>query len=930
MALTGYSGLGYQTPWGSLSLDPNVCDGNTATEFASAHSPPNICTAAIDTGASGSISQISFNIKYADNSPTVSLEWSNDHATWSSAGIPALSPPPHGGTYSAWSQTLTGLSLTAQYVRISISDPSGGCAVVELTVPVISAYDCETTTTTLPAEWNSSASFKKLTFALGSPSTGKWWGGTLRLEFNIDVGFTTIDTAHRYYLEACVLRADNATNDGAFFLSSGSGLRFQLVNSTLTYDLEVTLTDQFLDACSASAGGNLVITVYSNWPVSPARHIAITDAELCLRNNAGSTISGSNAGAVPVDQPCDPLCGSNAMTDASGTFSSPNLEGVKYKVISGSPIDMLTLMSGYVNSAASAATYESDGLLRHIDVTIPVPSTAQPFGWLSVKLNLKGTYTPDHDYGQLETTNDYPLYRFLIGCDVHDHGSSFTIDQIAQSDTFDGRYAADFSVDGIELDLCPGSGSVTSAPFGTSMNSNLGHTYRLYIAALHIANDGAGHSGDSLIDWGNFTFTDATFTFTECEPGTAGSYDSTKTADPGPVFSDPSPLPLDSIGGFIAHLNATAVYKKAANPDIVLTYDRWMGPAAPSPTYGAGWHYYHTNTGISDADGHVNQYVGDLYHPPPAGYTLDSFTINSLTEEYCKCLDLDMNSVLLQADTFKGILNALWVSGGPPGKLKHAAHLAPAKHIGSSTVGWEATQEIETTDDVSNCGMVYLPNGRLYINYQYAGDFKQRHNDRFGTGSASDWSASAAADSDHISAAGTGQQQVWRFEVGGAGIPGIIYFAQCRDNRGEEWTTAVEATGNIARGPLCAGAFTGNQYLLLYTRGADGNIFFLSTADPATWSGDGTDTGYAGNVCGFARHPSGRLVGLVQATKGGPCKCLISNDQGSSWTQTAELGISPEIAPVIVSDIAGIIYVVYIESDSPRFVCSVDGGVTFV
>lgn len=314
-----------------------------------------------------------------------------------------------------------------------------------------------------------------------------------------------------------------------------------------------------------------------------------------------------------------------------------------------------------------------------------------------------------------------------------------------------------------------------------------------------------------------------------------------------------------------------------------------------------------------------------------------AFGFYETTQMYCAYIQIVVTTnkqaaVLLQADTFDGALNVLWVSGGPPGKLKHAVHLSPSLHIGDSTNGWETTQVVETDDSTSSCGIVYLPEGRLYVNYEYAGQHRQRYNDQRGTGDVTGWSARAEANANRISAGGRGQEQAWRFLAGSSSQADIIYFSQCRDGQGLGWTDqtmTTKAVDGTARGPLCGGVWTGNQQGLLYTRHSDGKVFYLTTSNPDSWSGTGTDTTFTGNTCGLARHPSGRLVGLLQASAGGACKVIYSSDQGATWTDVS-LSITPTPPPVITCDQGGgVLYIVYIESDQQKYIASLDSGATW-
>ncbi|HXJ40742.1 MAG TPA: hypothetical protein VNH18_15785 [Bryobacteraceae bacterium] len=286
--------------------------------------------------------------------------------------------------------------------------------------------------------------------------------------------------------------------------------------------------------------------------------------------------------------------------------------------------------------------------------------------------------------------------------------------------------------------------------------------------------------------------------------------------------------------------------------------------------------------------------------------------------------------VRLSATTFDGCLNVAWIAEGWPGKLKHQVHLGPQLQIGTSDTGWQPVQTIETTKDCYSCGLVYLPEGRLYLNYNQANTNQQRYNDQLGTGDAADWSAKTAADADHISAGGTGQHQGWRHLAGANSVASGVTFDQCRDGRGAAWTAGTSAAG-AGRGPLVGGAWLNNAYGLLYTQHSDGKIMYLSSGDPDSWpAGPGVDTGFVGNVCGMAEHPSGRLVGIRQMVAGGAITAIISDDSGSTWVAASgAVGISTNPPPAIVA-VGDVLYVVYLVSDSPRFVASTDAGNTWI
>jgi hypothetical protein len=284
----------------------------------------------------------------------------------------------------------------------------------------------------------------------------------------------------------------------------------------------------------------------------------------------------------------------------------------------------------------------------------------------------------------------------------------------------------------------------------------------------------------------------------------------------------------------------------------------------------------------------------------------------------------------MSVDTMNGVLNVAWVSASWPGPLKTRTHAAPLAYLGNSANGWLPKLTIEAGNHAYACGLAYLPNARLYLNYNLEGENKARVNDTMDTGVLADWSDPASADADHISAAGRGQMQTWRLLAGAQSSAGGIAFSQCADNRGDNWSAPVAAIGATAQGPTCGGCWLGNQYGLLYTVFTGGKVRFLLAPNPVSWpAGPGIDTTFTGAVCGLAQHPSGRLVGLVQNLGTGAVRAIWSNDKGAVWQQSAALGITPTIPPQIVC-IGDVFLAVYMSGDDPRFLASLDGGETWI
>lgn len=746
MALTGYSSASiYQAAWGSLSADATVCDGNTATGVDAAHSPPNDVTGAIDAGSTQSIAEIDFTVGYGDNAPSIALEWSTDHITWSTVGLPALSPPPHGGAFSLWTASLTSLSITAQYLRLSVSDPSSSAAVRELTIPSATMM----------------------------------------------VAITGLDLTVRI---GTVL----GPNDKAV-LASGQSVQAAL--GSMIAAPNVSLTGQNLTAS-----------------ISYVTHPPDVNVQISGLSVAAAAGTASPAISVPV-------VGQNANVGQAVLLNTND------KTVALTGQNVTVKIECYKNTVADTGPGQKTYTIFDIGGSHDIAPNLYP------------------DYDSIDLV--FPLPMGMMAS-ASDHA----------------RLASDFA----------GEGYIYFADGNPTPGSDL--------AVFALASFGGG--------------------------GLSGlPYDPT--------------LDFDGLGPG----NAAGIVKNYSAPDAVpkglYTWDGHLIGTYNGPFgYTLGPGYANFSKLVYDNQGGnltCHQKVTGFYHT---------------TRLYCAFIKIvvDTNSqpvVLFQADTFDGALNVLWVSGGPPGKLKHAVHLSPSLQIGTSTVGWETTQQIETMNSTSSCGIVYLPEGRLYINYLYSGQNRQRQNDQRGTGDVAAWSARGAADQNRISAGGRGQEQAWRFIAGAANNADSIHFSQCRDGQGLSWTdttTDIKAVDGTARGPLCGGVFTGNQYGLLYTRNSDSKIFYLTTNDPSKWTGTGTDTTFTGNTCGMARHPSGRLVGVRQASAGADAHVLISNDGGQTWITGGDPGITPTPPPIIVED-GGTLYIVYLIDDQPRFAASTDQGTTW-
>lgn len=160
---------------------------------------------------------------------------------------------------------------------------------------------------------------------------------------------------------------------------------------------------------------------------------------------------------------------------------------------------------------------------------------------------------------------------------------------------------------------------------------------------------------------------------------------------------------------------------------------------------------------------------------------------------------------------------------------------------------------------------------------------------------------------------------------------GNIEFSQCRDGRGDEWTTPVTAA-NGARGVYCGGAFLGNGYGLLWRRDADGVIYWKTSGDATTWAaGNGTATTLTGTPVSLTRTHAGLLVGLLWDSTSKRCRAARSADRGVTWQQdTSDIVQIPALdtPPVLVS-LAHAALAVWTAGDQPLFACSVDGGLSW-
>lgn len=132
---TGLSFSGtYQNAIASLSADPTINDGDSSTGVTAATSPPNDVTAAIDLGGDRSVTAIRIVTGYASASITRALEYalSASPTLWTAISLGAA--PSHGGVFSLETETVSGLSITARYVRYSVEDTAGSASVREIDI----------------------------------------------------------------------------------------------------------------------------------------------------------------------------------------------------------------------------------------------------------------------------------------------------------------------------------------------------------------------------------------------------------------------------------------------------------------------------------------------------------------------------------------------------------------------------------------------------------------------------------------------------------------------------------------------------------------------------------------------------------------------------------------------------------------------------
>jgi hypothetical protein len=300
----------------------------------------------------------------------------------------------------------------------------------------------------------------------------------------------------------------------------------------------------------------------------------------------------------------------------------------------------------------------------------------------------------------------------------------------------------------------------------------------------------------------------------------------------------------------------------------------------------------------------------------------------------------------LQADISKDVLAVSWVDTAG-GALRTACHRGPSRQIGSSTVGWEATEVVESAN-ADDIGMVFLPNDSLYLTYMLSGTPVYRLNMLFGAGAG--WGAvnSPSPVVARHSASGRGEGQAFRFRaLGTSTVNGNLEFSQCRDNRGEQWTGSGSGSGAVvvtdaAQGPWCGGIFVENAYICLYSLAqtvpglaAAGSLCLAKSVDGGqTWAL--SYTGFSGQCGGIARTSQGVLVAAVlNNTPVLPglyeTGWLQSRNNGDGWSNEFKYGLTvPALSmPPAIAAQEDIVYTVWVTGDQPQFLASRDGGVSW-
>jgi len=305
----------------------------------------------------------------------------------------------------------------------------------------------------------------------------------------------------------------------------------------------------------------------------------------------------------------------------------------------------------------------------------------------------------------------------------------------------------------------------------------------------------------------------------------------------------------------------------------------------------------------------------------------------------CTTCGGNMPSMRLNVDSHDptGQIAVAWINDS--GALKVAINPEPESciELADGGAGWTNVVTLESAN-ASDVGLVFLPDSRLYVCYDLSGSKKYRTTDRLGHGAAGNWSAAATpspALSRH-SDQGRAQAQAFRFRATG-GTPnawqgsGDIKISFCRQNTGAEWTSEVTVVSG-SRGLFCGGSWIGQGYGVLYTKESDGLVYWITADNPDSWSGSGTQIAAITYMpVSLARHSAGPLVALCwDATSSKKTRAAISNDRGTTWTETADIdAIPPLTQPPMIVCIFGVFYAVWVANDQPMCAYSVDGGATW-
>lgn len=897
---TGYSSGStahiYQGALGSLSLDPTVNDGNTATgPDQGPTSPPAQMTVIIDLGSDLAITQIDLATGWIYNLGRI-LEWASDAAptTWHTISTgPALG---HSGAFSVVSESLTGLTITARYIRYSVSDDgdffttSGRVSIREV--------DVSANALTLPF-----GNFYGLGYQAATPNDASRYygpGGGVTNSGSGSASVTvTVDQNVATTVSSIVGVIGYANTWSGDWESSNDGISWSPVSTTpllstpsnggvfgwvaQTWSFSAPVTAQFFRLSSTDTGAIGQISVAGIYPDSNWTDQVTTAANV---NPNATTGTGPSIGCQGDD---------HCTYDVQATGGGGGLSGAFYQQGIGH--------HGYTgctwNFATVTLSWPSGNYYNCIDWSLNVTNTGpNPVYFLFTELPIFGDQ--DTWQGSLPVNANTPV----IGA-----GSSAIFSGTHLIDAH--HVPADYSV------LGP---SQTWYCYAISVNFQ---TVWPTPDPLNYAVSVNGITGTAHRSVDGDTSGSAVSVGSGAGYGTPPTPDAIVGAQPYRVSSVPSGWD-DGAGGaaqwVILDNTNTVIYKApgilgtdlidvtGGDCDFISVKAKCDSSAAlPGAVINGPWTCYW----------YIESQLG---RPFPYEYVLYSKSrpINVISDVKCSApipTDIPENHIRLAADAARNVLNVGWVSGGWPGALKTAVHLGPQSQIGSGDQGWETTQTLEASA-VSGLGMSYLANDLLFLCYSLSGSAKYRTNDRFGlTGG---WSSATSGGAAEYAQGGRGQLQAWRITGGNA-----LGFSQCRDNRGQSWTGATAITG-AAKLPLAGGAWMRTDYGVLYTRASDNKVIFSRSADLQHWSS--LDTGLTGTVYSLTRHPAGWLLGLIKS--GSDWFPIWSHDRGATWTAGSAISISPDLGPALVT-IGNVVYCVYIVSDAPAFVASQDRGVTW-